>query len=208
MTVYSEEAADHARETFKNMMSDILGEDMANVTDLLTTTETENYWTREVVDAEDDRTTGNRVAVEFFLLHDARYAVAAHSDVISGYAICLTVWELAHMGCVRRMFLPPECVMVHCVINETHVVISEKETIKLLDMESWEISTVFEEPLPKRSNPTVVHVTATNGRPKCDYGDLFESIKYIKYLSAGSSSQIRFILPIIFYAINGVVYLG
>lgn len=165
VTVNSADAADQAKTTFKQMMGDILGEDVGDVEDILTTAETENYWTKDPIDLDDDKATGSKVLTTFHVLVNKDYVAVVHSDIHSSDAICLTFWELRHNTCVRRMFLPPDTVKVHAVINEEFILLSQQQSVCLMSIDSWKISLRLSGQLPSKQNPFVRSIRQGKGKP-------------------------------------------
>ena len=157
--VSTKQAVDQNEATFLRMIYEIAGGDLddesVDTRGLLTTNETENYWTQPGV-----KENGNIHSIaKFHTFSNSNYIGVSHTDNSVNITECFTIWNVQYVNCVRRIFFPlekPNCVCVHDVIDDQHLLVSQNRRLKLIDMNTWKVAKVFQGQFTKRSNPYVI----------------------------------------------------
>ena len=146
---------------FDAMFTGILGEAAStfDTNNLLTTEETKNYWTRESDDSDDAK-----VISKFFYFDNPMYIAIVQNDINDEYSLCLSVWDIMVMSCVRRMFFPPKSVYIHTIYEDKTVVLTENRKLKLMDIRHFNIYQVLQGLTFDQRPPFVLYVKQQKGK--------------------------------------------
>ena len=134
--------------------------------DILTTEDIENYWTKEAKKDEFEELVSSRAASRFHKFKNPRYVGVSHEERQSGHTFCFTVWDLTHVSCVRRVFLPSQAIQVCTVINDQHLLYCENRRLKLMNIQAipFKVVQTFQGKTCANHKPTVVFNDFRNGK--------------------------------------------
>ena len=134
------------KDSYNKLMDGILSDIQDNkpsVDDLITTNETNNYWSKMNSPHSDDVT----ITTRFLLMANPRYiAVCQDHKPTKGrrqWTVCISIWDVIHVRCVRRMFLPGEAAFAYEIMHNNQLVLAKFTSglceLNHLDVVNWKV---------------------------------------------------------------------
>ncbi len=168
--VTSKDMANQSEAAFIKMFNEIVGDDfdtqqIVDTRDMLTTEEIENYWTK-ATDSSEEEQPFSSIITKFHMFKDQRYVGVSQHAIHANITCCFCVWDVAHMQCIRRMYLPQmadNSVVVWDLIDDKTLLISENRRLKLMDLHDWKVTKVFQGRIAARLKPYVIYLSKRTG---------------------------------------------
>lgn len=167
VNVSSSAEAEKTINTFNTMLARMADDhSLSNLPDtrsLLTTEKMYNYWSDDVLDADEER-ADIKVKTVFHPFKDSRYVGVSQNNVKGTFTYCFTVWEAAAVNCIRRVFLPAQEVLVHAVVNDNSILVSEDGLLKIISINENKVTRVFDSAGQTYDKRCVLYLPKRNGK--------------------------------------------